>query len=53
MTNEEKLDDIKKIRDRTGGNYNNQLLIIIADELIKMNDHFLREEHKENHIRGV
>ena len=38
MSNKEKLLSIKAKKEETRGNYNNQILIIIAEELINLNE---------------
>jgi len=38
LSNKEKLLSIKAKKEETRGNYNNQILIIIAEELINLNE---------------
>ena len=54
MTTEYRLEEIKNHREsiNKGRSYNNELLILAVEELIKINKHFDRVEYDKNHQGG-
>jgi len=51
-TNKEKLKEIKESGKILSRSYHTEILIIIAKELIKMNEYFERVEYDKNHQPG-
>ena len=52
MDNKEKLEQIKKARSAISGNYNNQLLIIIAEELMDIKQNLNNMGKKLSSLEG-